>query len=98
MTTTTAIRNSSMLSAVRRPLQAVSRRPPLFRGMADSAAATTGPPAAYSTGVQFFHWTMGFSMAGAVVTVLLAQDTPKEEKEKKTRYMFLHKSWYVIGL
>lgn len=79
-----------MLSVIRRPLQRALNRSPLAKFSANAAAAAG--PTTYSHGVQFFHWTMGGAIAGAVATVLLAQNTPKEEKEKKTRYMFLHKS------
>lgn len=76
-----------MLSTFRRPLQRFGKSSSIAKL---SSAATA--PTSYSQGVQFFHWTMGTALAGAVVTVLLAQNTPKEEKDKKMRYMFLHKS------
>lgn len=47
-------------------------------------------PASYSLGVQFMHWTMGGAIGACVGMVLLAQNT--KDKEKKGRYMFLHKS------
>lgn len=78
-----------MLSIARRHIQRIASS---VHPAKMSTGAVAAGPAAYSYGVQFFHWTMGGALAGAVATVLLAQSTPKEEAEKKGRFMFLHKS------
>jgi hypothetical protein len=87
-----------MLAIFRRLPAVLAGRTPLAKTLGTGAAGAKGAKGevvAYSGGVQLMHWVMGGAIGGAVATVLLAQDTPKEDKEKKTRYMFLHKSWYV---
>ena len=48
---------------------------------------------AYSTAASYFHWFAAVPMIGCVGTVLKAQQAPKEEKGK---WMFRHKSLYVL--
>lgn len=82
-----------MLALARRPMHALLKGTPLAKNLTSASATAVKEVTTYGSGVQFFHWVMGTALAGATATVLLAQDTPKEDKEKKARYMFLHKSW-----
>jgi cytochrome b561 len=48
---------------------------------------------AYSKTASYFHWFAAVPMIGCVGTVLKAQQAPKEDKGK---WMFRHKSLYVV--
>jgi cytochrome b561 len=63
--------------------------PPYSVCEASKFAMASFPKAAYSVTATYYHWMVAIPLAGAIGTVLKAQDAPKEEKGK---WMFRHKS------
>lgn len=44
---------------------------------------------AYSVGASYFHWLVAAPLTGSIASVLICQQSPKEEKGK---WMYRHKS------
>lgn len=63
------------------------------------AAAAEEAVAAYATPVKVMHWVMGFSVSGAVGSVMAAQQAGKEQflGQSRGQWMWFHKSCGLLA-
>eukprot|EP00558_Chaetoceros_sp_UNC1202_P006932 CAMPEP_0197238360 /NCGR_PEP_ID=MMETSP1429-20130617/4847_1 /TAXON_ID=49237 /ORGANISM="Chaetoceros sp., Strain UNC1202" /LENGTH=184 /DNA_ID=CAMNT_0042697487 /DNA_START=56 /DNA_END=610 /DNA_ORIENTATION=+ len=52
--------------------------------------------AVYTKAASYYHWMVAAPLIGSIGSVLIAQNTPKEEKEEKGKWMWRHKSLGVL--